>query len=216
MNIAYLIIETILVYLSLTFLYRKKGTDGLYFWCSIAIILSNIMSLKTTEIIGMEVSLGFVIYTSIFIATNILVQHQGPEEVRKLFITTIVSSLLSLIIILFSTQITSPIIIDNNSYNYIYSGNIRPILGNITALLTIWFNALLYHQLRKIKNKIPVSNILSGLIITFMSTIIISIVTYIGKVNIEELSILIFIRYILSIIVHIIGTIPIIISCKLK
>ncbi len=215
MNLAILVVEVILIYFTIIIIYRKTGKIGIYFWCIIATILANIMSLKTATILEMEVSLGFALYTSIIISSNIIVQKHGPDDVTPLIIITIISSIVSYIIIYFSTKLITPIILDNNPYNYIFRGNIRPIIGNTLALLTLTTNSLLYHSVRKYQNKIYLSNILSGIITNFIITIIFVLTTSLGTNTIEEIAILIFIRYFLTMIVHILGTIPIQISSKL-
>lgn len=218
MNIIYLIIEIIICYTTIILLYYKKQKEGLYLYAIVGLILSNIMVLKRTEIMSLEIALGFTIYSSLFIVSNIIVQKYGPEEIKKLILVLTGSTLVSTIIIFLTTLIDSntSMSIMNETFNYTFQ-NIRLVLANsISILLILWFNAILYHQIRRIKNKIIISNILSSIIVAFIATIIFSFIAYLGLANIKELSILILIRYLIILIIELIGTIPIYIVNKIK
>ena len=218
MNLIYLIIEIILCYTTIIILYQKKQKEGLYLYAIVGLILSNIMVLKRTEILSLEIALGFTIYASIFITSNIIVQKYGPEEIKKLLLVLVGSIIVSTIIIFLATLINgnTSMSIMNETFDYTFQ-NLRIMLANsISILIILWFNAILYHQIRRVKNKIIISNILTSIIVSFMATIIFSFIAYLGLVNIKELSILILIRYLIILIIEIIGTIPIYIINKIK
>ena len=218
MNLIYLMIEVILCYMTIIIMYQKKHKEGLYLYTIVGLILSNIMVLKRTEILSLEIALGFTIYASIFIASNIIVQKYGPEEIKKLLLALLISTIVSSLIIFLTTLIdgSTSLSLMNITFDYTFN-NIRLIIANsLSILIILWFNAILYHQIRRIKNKIIISNILTSIIVSFMSTVIFGFIAYLGLVNIKELSILILIRYLIILIIELIGTIPIYIINKIK
>ncbi len=218
MNLIYLMIEVILCYMTIIIIYQKKQKEGLYLYTIVGLILSNIMVLKRTEILSLEIALGFTIYASIFIASNIIVQKYGPEEIKKLLLALLISTIVSSLIIFLTTLIdgSTSLSLMNITFDYTFN-NIRLIIANsLSILIILWFNAILYHQIRRIKNKIIISNILTSIIVSFMSTVIFGFIAYLGLVNIKELSILILIRYLIILIIELIGTIPIYIINKIK
>ena len=88
-NIYLLIIETIICLTIMMISYKKYKLDGLYGYIIIAFILSNIMSLKIIPFYGFDINLGIVPLTTTFIASNIIIQKYGTEEIKKLSITLV-------------------------------------------------------------------------------------------------------------------------------
>ena len=52
--------------------YKYLGKNGLFLWIIVATIVSNIQTVKTVELFGLETSLGTILYGSTFLATDIL------------------------------------------------------------------------------------------------------------------------------------------------
>ena len=63
--------------------YRLFGKIGLYVWIAIAVILANIQVMKTVEIFGLVTALGNVVYSSIFLVTDILNENYSKKEAQK-------------------------------------------------------------------------------------------------------------------------------------
>lgn len=74
----------ILIDLSLAvLLYRLFGKFGLYTLIIASIITSNIQVLKTVQLFGLVATLGNVLYSSIFFATDILSEVYGKKAARR-------------------------------------------------------------------------------------------------------------------------------------
>ena len=88
------LITLILSFLSIIFCFKYLGKNGLFLWIVVATIVSNIQTVKTINLFGLETSLGTILYGSTFLATDILNYKYGLKESRK----TIIYGFLAMII----------------------------------------------------------------------------------------------------------------------
>ena len=166
-----------------------------------------------------DINLGIVTLTSIFIASNIIIQKQGIDEIKKLSLVLVATSIISFIIIYIIGLLNSSTInlFTNKSFDNIFQGSERIYFANIVTLLySILLNSKLYIYLKSVKNKIWISNIFSNIIIQFLVSILFNIIAYTFVKEPIEILQFIVIRYMISLIVSIIGTISIYISSKIK
>lgn len=63
--------------------YRLFGKKGLYGWIAMAVIIANIQVMKTIGIFGFVTALGNIIYSTTFLATDILCENYGKKEANK-------------------------------------------------------------------------------------------------------------------------------------
>ncbi|MBR3161426.1 MAG: queuosine precursor transporter [Bacilli bacterium] len=218
-NIYLLIIELLTCLLAILILYKNHKFEGLYTYSIIAFILANLMSLKTISIYSFDINLGIITFTSVFIANNIIIQKKGFDDSKKIIIYTVMASVVAYICFYLTSLITSSNInlFTNKSYDNLFIDSHRLYFANIATMLYILiFNGKLYSYLKRDKNKIWISNIFSGIIIQFISSCLFSIIAYaLIKEPIEIVKIIIM-RYMLSILTIIIGTIFIYIANKFK
>lgn len=209
MNIVLLILELILSSLITIYLFKKFKYEGLSLCILVFSILLGIVSQKTVEIFNLEINLGIVINTLIFIISNIIIQKKGPNEITKTISLVIVGnvSLYTFSILTSIMSISSINEISNISFSELFYLNTRVYFSSIISLIiSLYINSMLYHQIRQIKNKIWISNILSTIIIQFIESIIFCLLAYIFKMSLLNVIELIVIRYIFKTIIGIIGT----------
>lgn len=209
MNIVLLFIEILFSSLLIIYLYKKYKYDGIHIFILLSSMLIGIISQKTVEIFGLVVNLGIVTNTLIFIASNILIQKKGPLETNKVISIIIISNIalfsFSILTTLCSTSNINEI--TNNAFDKLFYLNNRIYFASITALIiSIWLNSILYHQIRQIKNKIIISNVLSTIIIHFIECLLFCTISYAFKVPIINVIELIAIRYIFKASIGLIGT----------
>jgi hypothetical protein len=200
-------------------IYKLYVIEGLYSYSIILFILSNIMSLKIITINNFDINLGIIPFVTIFIICNIIIQKKGPNEVKKLILTLILTSLISYIILyLIGLTTSSPIkLFTNESYNNIFKNSERLYFASIvTMFYSSLINYKLYYYLKKIKNMIWVSNLFSTIIIQFIASIFFPVLAYAFIKEPIDIIKIIIIRYMLSIIISIVGTIPIYIANKIN
>lgn len=63
--------------------YRLFGKTGLYIWTATAVILANIQVMKTVQVFGLVTALGNVIYSSLFLVTDILNENHSEKDAQK-------------------------------------------------------------------------------------------------------------------------------------
>ncbi|MBS3801276.1 MAG: queuosine precursor transporter [Candidatus Thermoplasmatota archaeon] len=63
--------------------YRLFGKIGLFVWTAVAVILANIQVMKTIEIFGLVTALGNVVYSSLFLVTDILNENHSKQDALK-------------------------------------------------------------------------------------------------------------------------------------
>ena len=63
--------------------FRYFGREGLLALIAVMIILCNLQVMKITTLFGFTVTLGNVLYGSIFFATDLLSEVYGKREARK-------------------------------------------------------------------------------------------------------------------------------------
>jgi uncharacterized integral membrane protein (TIGR00697 family) len=63
--------------------YRIFGRTGLYGVVVFSLLLANIMGPKLTVIFGLQTSMGVILYSSIFFATDLLSEKYGRDEAQR-------------------------------------------------------------------------------------------------------------------------------------
>lgn len=217
MNIILLILEILLISAGIILLFKKYKKDGLFFWIIASIILTNIMALKTTNILEIDIALGSILYVGIFIAINLIIQKYGIESIKKIALSAISASTISVLIItLFTLFENSTVNITTNiSFNEIFYNNIRIFIASIITFgISVYINTNIYSKLRMDNNKIFVNNMVSILITQFVDTILFMVLAFGGNVSLQTIISGIAIRLIIKYITGLIGTIVIYIGNK--
>lgn len=218
MNYILIFVEMLLSYLILVILHKKYKIDGLYYYIIMATILSNIMLLNTIDILTYPLSVGFGITSSIIIATNILTHKKGPSELSKLIITIIISSIISYSLLTLSSymEISDTNKYTNIAYSIIFKNNIRMYLANtISLIISVYLSTKLYYIIKKIKNKIWISNILTVIIVEFIEAVIFTLIAYMFSTKVIDLIMISVIRYVIRLLIEVIGTAVIYIDDKI-
>ncbi len=218
-SITLLIIELIICFITTLLLYKKYKDNGIYTYVIISFIISSIMSLKTITLFEFDINLGIIPFCSIFTAVNILIQKKGPESQKNLIIMLLTISIITYLIVYIVSLMTASEInlFTSASYDNLFKGNSRIFFANlVTILYSLLINSKLYYYLKKMKNNIIVSNLFSSIIIEFIAAILFSTVAYAFSLEAVEIIKIIMIRYLISIIVGLLGTVCIYISKYIK
>ena len=64
-------------------LFRFFGRQGLYATIVISLLLANLQGPKLTEIFGLQTSMGVILYSSIYFATDLLSERYGKAEATR-------------------------------------------------------------------------------------------------------------------------------------
>lgn len=216
-NIILIIVEVIICYIAIMLLNKKYKTDGLYVYAIIATFVSCIMNLKQIDLFSITIPIGFGVTTSLIIAGNIITQKRGPEEIKTYIALILVTSLVSCCFLNMSGLMESSDYnkFANKSYDSIFEYNLRVYIATIISIISsVWISSKLYYELKKIKNKIVISNIFSIIIAELIENLTFVLIAYLFEYKPINVILCIIFRYIIKTIIGLLGTIPIYITNK--
>ena len=101
MNTLLLFGELVVCFAAVVLIAKLFGKYGLIAWMGIASILANIITAKTSNILGLDAAQGTILFASTFLCTDILCEKYGKETARIGVLVGLFSSLALII----STQI---------------------------------------------------------------------------------------------------------------
>ena len=164
--------------------YRLFGKIGLFVWMAIGVILANIAVMKTVKVFGMVTALGNVIYSSLFLTTDILTENYSKKEAHK----AVWIGFFVLISVTILMQITIYFIPDESDFlsehiNAIFNLLPRITVASLTAyLISQTVDILLFANLKKIHKKkyLWFRNNFSTILSQFIDTIVFTLIAFIG------------------------------------
>lgn len=216
-NIILIVSEVIICYISLLILNKKYKTDGIYVFAIVATFASCIMSLKQIEIMGVTIPIGFGVTTSLIVAGNLITQKRGPEELKTYIILILVTALVSCCFLNMSGLMESSNYnkFANKSYDSIFKYNLRVYIALIVSVITTtYLSSKLYYLIKRLQNKIILSNIFSIIIVEFVENLLFILIAYLFECEIIDLILCLVFRYMIKTIIGLIGTIPLYIANK--
>lgn len=154
MNEIILIIETIAAFSTIVLLKKVLGKDGLFLWIGLASVMANIQVVKSVELFGITATLGNVLFSSVFLATDLLRECYGKENAKKGVYIGVVSILIYLAV----TQITlmyEPNLIDysHSSMQVLFAFSPRICTASLTMYaISNFLDVFVYDRLHKIFN----------------------------------------------------------------
>ena len=136
MNTLYLFIEIGVCFSAVVIIGKIFGKYGLIAWIGIASILANIITAKTSNILGLDAAQGSVLFASTFLCTDILCEKYGKETAK----TGVLIGLASSVALIIASQIA--LLYTPVSYDYadpamktLFGLNLRITLSSITMYL---------------------------------------------------------------------------------
>lgn len=93
MNNLYLVIELVMCFTAVVLAGKFFGKYGLVAWIGIASILANLITAKTTHVLGLDAAQGTVLFASTFLATDILCERYGKGTAKTGVLIGLFSSL---------------------------------------------------------------------------------------------------------------------------
>lgn len=207
-----LIIELILCLIIQIFLYKRYKTVGLYSYIVVSLFLASLMSLKTITLYNFDINLGIIPFVTIFTSSNILIQKNGPDSTKRLILTLSSTFLISYGILYLVQMMDSSNInlFTNASYDNIFVTSLRIYFSIfVSTFYSLLLNSKLYYYLKKMKNNILISNLFSAIIIQFLASILFGLMAYIFVKEPIDIIKIIMIRYLVSLITGLVGTISI-------
>jgi len=215
MNYIYILVEVILVFLLMIISYKIGKKDGLFTYLGFMSAVIGIVTVKSIDIFSFEVNLGLPLLIGIFTCSNIIVQKYGIDEVKDIIKTFIFPYIVTTAILSLTSLVTASEFntATNNVFDSLFGyglDNVRQLVGLLLSIgLMLWYNSYVYYYIRKNKNKYLFSNIGSMLIIQFIESIIFVLIAYVGTFEVNVIFGMIVIRYLLKVVVGMIGLLPV-------
>lgn len=93
MNELLYFISAILVFFTVSLIARLFGKKGMYAWIAIATIFANIALAKQVTMFGLQVTLGNIMFSSVYLATDIMSEVYGRKESQKSVFAGLIAAL---------------------------------------------------------------------------------------------------------------------------
>ena len=219
MNILLGIIGTILCFGIEVLIEKIFKKEGLYAWISIALITANILVAKNIDILGLQATLGNILFASTFLATDILSEKYSAKESRKAVNIGIVSVILFTV----ATQCSllfKPNNLDmvNDSLKNIFTFNLRISISSIVmCYLSNLLDIYLFEKIKKkISNKLWLRNNIATIISNCLENYFFTILAFIGIYDLTTILSIATTTTILEIIIAICDTPFLYLSKKIK
>ena len=174
-------------FIGITIFYKLFKKNGLFIWIAISSIIANIQVLKTIELFGYVCTLGNIIYSTSFLATDILSENYGKEEAKKGIMVGIATLITTTIIMSLALKF-NPHSSDfsQESLNTIFGIMPRIALGSVTAYVISQLHDAYAYEFWKNKTKsVFIANNLSTMVSQAIDTVIFTSIAFIGVLPIE-------------------------------
>lgn len=198
-------------------LFRIFGKQGLYASIILSILLANLQGPKLTEVLGMQTSVGVILYSGIYFATDLLSERYGKKEANRAVMIGFFVSVLIIVMIYLSLQFAP----STHAKTALFSQNIhsamdtlfnftpRFILGSLLAyLISQRFDVWIFHVLKaKTEGRhLWLRNNVSTMLSQLIDTCIYGLVVWWGIVDLSTAIQLAFAKYIFKVLIALIDT----------
>lgn len=151
----------------------------------ILVVISNIQTIKISEIFGLTISLGNISYGSLFLTTDILSEKYGKKStnnaIKLSFITMIIFTIL---MTLFLKYEPSRLDFSQDALLVIFDYMPRITIGSLLAyIISQKCDTYIYIKLKEKYNKVWISNNGSTFISQIVDTFVFVIVSFLGIMN---------------------------------
>ena len=177
-------------------LFRLFGKAGLQVAIATAIILANLQGPKLTIIFGLQTSLGVIFYSSIFFATDVLSENYGKaaanQAVRMGFAVSVIVLLMMSLALLYlpsskpeTAEFSASI---HHAFTTIVNFTPRFIFGSLLAYyISQHFDVWAFHKIKSLTGErwLWLRNNLSTMSSQVVDTLVYSLVTWWGIVDLR-------------------------------
>ena len=222
MNYIVLITEILLTFFLIFLAYKMGKKDGLYLGIGLFSSILCVMLFKMINMFDFDVNMGIPFIMGILLLNNIIIHRYGFDEITRILRTFGIAYILTYMVFIITTlNICNKYNLANNdSYNLLFRydlSNIRYFVGGLLSIgMIIWMGSNVYDNIRKNKNNIIFNNVGSILVVLFIESIIFVSIAHIGNYTVVELFGMIVIRYLIEVVIGLLGLIPVYLIVKRK
>jgi uncharacterized integral membrane protein (TIGR00697 family) len=205
--------------------YRLFGRTGLYGVVIFSLLLANIMGPKLTVVGGLQTSMGVILYSSIFFATDLLSEKYGKEEAqRAVYLGFFVSIVLVIMTQISMLYLPSPAPETAAFAKSVHEATVtlfdytpRFVFGSLLAyLVSQSFDVWVFHRIRNATGgrHLWLRNTGSTLLSQAIDTLIYGLVVWWGLVDLSTALLLAGAKYVFKFAIAVIDTPFIYLACR--
>ncbi|EIJ41825.1 conserved hypothetical integral membrane protein [Beggiatoa alba B18LD] len=195
------------------FMYRWFGKMGLYGVVVMSIMLSNLQGPKLITVFGMQTSVGVILYSGIYFATDILSEKYGKREGQRAvmigFVTSIMMVLMIYISLLYAPADIQFARATHEAISTLFNFTPLFVFGSLFVyLVSQSFDVWIYHKvLHWTKGKhLWLRNNISTIASQTIDTVLYAVIVWAPIVGFTDALQLAFAKYILKIVVALMDT----------
>jgi uncharacterized integral membrane protein (TIGR00697 family) len=207
--------------------YRLFGRTGLYGVIIFSLLLANIMGPKLTVIAGLQTSMGVILYSSIFFATDLLSEKYGQKEAQRavmlgfyVSVALVVMTQISLLFLPSPLPQTSAFALSvHQAMVTLFDYTPRFVFGSLLAyLISQSFDVWVFHRIREATDGryLWLRNTGSTLLSQVIDTLIYGLVVWWGLVDLVTALQLAGAKYVFKFAIAVIDTPFIYLACRWK
>ena len=200
-------------------LYRFFGKYGLYTAVVLGIILGNLQGGKVSELelfgYSFTVSMGAILYSGIYFATDVLNEKYGREEANRAVLLGFVANIAVMITLFISIQfrpsdITGSALEVHNAITTLAGYSPIFVIGSLTSyLISQTFDVWLFHKIRTLtgESKLWLRNNLSTMTSQLLDTMIYQFTWVLAGMDLKTAFVIAVTKYIFKVLIAGIDTI---------
>ena len=207
--------------------YRLFGRTGLYGVVIFSLLLANIMGPKLTVVFGLQTSMGVILYSSIFFATDLLSEKYGQKEAQKAVLLGFFVSVVLVVMTQLSMLYLPSAMPQTSQYAQsvheatvtLFDYTPRFVFGSLLAyLISQSFDVWVFHRIRSATNGrfLWLRNTGSTLMSQAIDTLIYGLVVWWGLVDLVTALQLAGAKYIFKFVIAVVDTPFIYLACRWK
>ena len=198
-------------------LFRFFGRQGLYATIVISLLLANLQGPKLTEIFGLQTSMGVILYSSIYFATDLLSERYGKAEATRAVMIGFTVSIIIIVMISISLMYLPASDLEtaelaqrmHTATATLFNFTPRFVFGSLLAyLISQRFDVWVFHLIKK-KTRgrhLWLRNNGSTMLSQAIDTIIYGVVVWLGVVDFATAMQLAVAKYFFKVIIALIDT----------
>lgn len=198
-------------------LFRLFGKQGLYASVVLSLLLANLQGPKLTEVMGMQTSVGVILYSGIYFATDLLSERYGRREANRAVLLGFAVSVIIIVMISLSLKFapsSNPKTADfansiHQAMSTLFEFTPRFVLGSLLAyLISQTFDVWIFHAIKtKTKGKhLWLRNNVSTMLSQLVDTTMYCLIVWWGVVDLDTAIQLAMAKYVFKVIIALIDT----------
>ena len=185
LNEMWWVLMLVLNFVAILLAYRVWGKLGLFIWIPISVIVANIQVTKNVNLFGLEATLGNIVYSTGFLATDILSEMYGPKESKRAVTVGFFSLIVMTVMMQLAIQFTPAPSDFVQSYKETNFGFIpRITFGSLIAQVISNFHDIwafeLWKRIKPGKKTLWIRNCLSTMVSQLLDSLIFTFIAFFG------------------------------------